>query len=104
MSSRAFAIEPSPLSLNDAERFGRVSYIFDDDNSRPSIWNNAKLRTAVLAALQKFSYNPEQDYLILTGQVVLLSFIVAIIANEYGPFKALVFDAPNRAYQERVFG
>lgn len=101
---RAILVEPSQQSVDDAERFGRVICMFEEDGSRPSIWRNDELRQAVCRRLAELGYDPKNDYIVLTGQTVILTFVVAIVANEYGPFKVLAFSAPDRAYIERVFG
>lgn len=102
--SRAILIEPTDQSVEDAERFGPVVCMFDEDGTRPSIWRTDALRKAICERLAELKYNPENDYIILTGQVILLTYFVSVVANEFGTYRALAYSAPDRGYVERNFG
>jgi len=101
---RVFVLEPVKQRLDNAARFGKVEYIFPPDAARCSIFDTKDLSDEILASLKTQSYNPDSDYIVITGHQIPVVTMVAALANEYGEFKALLYNAVEHDYIERVLG
>lgn len=103
-ASRVFVLEPVKQRLDDAKRFGQLSYIFPRDAARASIWDSDELANEILDILRRAEYDPQADYIVVTGHQIPLSIAVAAITAEYGEFQVLFFNATDHCYVERVLG
>lgn len=90
--SRAFIVEQPRLDVSGAERFGKLSVLFRAGRYRPSVWEPA-FAQAIVGRLREERFDPESDYIVLTGQQLLLVGLVAAVVAAYGKFTALAFNA-----------
>ena len=101
---RVFVLEPVKQRLDNAARFGTIAYIFPPDSARCSIFDTEDLSDEIITTLKTQSYNPETDYIVITGHQIPVVTMVAALANEYGKFKALLYNAVEHGYIERLLG
>ena len=47
-------------------------------------------------------FDPEKDWLCLTGNMMLVSFMVMVAYEKFDTFKVLLFDSQHSNYRERV--
>lgn len=103
MKSRAFLLEPCEFIVDDAARFGAVTRIFKHftDHDLPV---RPKFADQVLDRLGELNYNPDVDYIIVTGQLQSMVAMIAALVGEYGAVKTLVFDKTINGYAINVMG
>lgn len=104
MSRRVFFLQGSDrFNTEPANRYGERVFLFTSD--LPSPLNPSGVATHGLQRMEELRFNPEEDYVALTGPVVpLVVFISALVAT-YGDhaLRFLIFDARHGTYQERHF-
>lgn len=93
---RAFLLEETDLDTTGASAFGNVEVLFTQAVYRPSIWSD-EFAERVLERLKEVRFDPEHDYIVLTGQVVPLVKATTAIIEAYGYCKALAFDTRDRS-------
>lgn len=101
---RVFVLEPTDQPTHLAQRFGNLTYVFEEFEERSSIWDTEQLTKEILQQLREDSFDPMKDYVVVTGKNVPLAVYLAAVAAEYGAFQALLYDAKDRQYCERVLG
>ncbi len=47
-------------------------------------------------------FDQSEDFICMTGNLLLVSMLMMMAYNEFGSFKVLIFDAVNSNYRERV--
>ena len=60
-------------------------------------------QTAIAVISDKLSeqgFNPQQDYIALTGPTLLVAYLLTAAREDYDPLKVLVFDAKHSQYIE----
>lgn len=102
---RAFVIEDTTLDVSRAGDFGDVTVLFKRGYPRPSLWESS-YADVLVARLKEMTYDPDEDYIVLSGQMMALVVSVAAIVAAYGKFKALAFNAHNsvRDYEPITMG
>lgn len=103
-TARTFLLEPVQYRIDGAARYGPLHYIFPPDAARSSIWETSRLSDEILQRLDRLQYDPNLDYLVVTGHQIALATMIAVVANDYGNFRALFYDMNSREYVERVLG
>jgi hypothetical protein len=93
---RAFLLEETDLDVTSASAFGAIEVLFSSNVPRPSIWSD-DFEDRVLERLIEVRFNPDRDFIILTGQVVPLVRATTVVSEAYGHFKVLAFDTRDRA-------
>jgi len=99
--SKVFIAEPNKrFSFDDAAKFGTITYISD-------IALNPFQPELVLfqmhSGLNSNKYNPEQDFICMTGNSLILSFMLVTVAQITDSMKLLMFDSRSSSYRERSF-
>ncbi len=96
--SKVYLVEPyTKFNLRTAEAFGELTYL-SPNRLDPFDPGNAVYH--ILVGLKNF--NPEEDYLCITGNVVAVAYMVAVALEKFKTLNILVFDATNSNYRERV--
>lgn len=103
-TKRVFLLEPVKQRIDSAVAFGKLEYVFPPDAARSSIWDSDKLTNEILDALEVADYDPSADYIIATGHLVPVVTLVAAVASRYGEFQALLFNAADHCYVQRLLG
>lgn len=93
-------LEPTSLSLDAAEAYGKIEYV---SVCRLNIFNIDSIIHKTISKLRAIEFIPSRDYICLTGQGQKLPIFLAAVASEYKEFKILMFDARESKYKERVF-
>ncbi len=101
MLPRVFQIEATPrFNTVGVLKYGTLFAAFREGEFKPFTHGEKE----ILAALRYDAFNPETDYICLTGPVINVSlFLATIVANYDGPFKILMFNANSSKYDERLF-
>lgn len=95
--SRVFILEPcQQFPVDGAAEFGEVVYMYDKHFQHPPPLSPT-LGPALLDKLVEYRFNPKVDYIVATGKMIQLFTLAAVVASKYGKFRALCFDARERA-------
>ena len=103
MSSRVFVFEPTSKDLGSASNFGKLEYMFDNDERRPSIWEVDQLLDAIDARLDELDFNPEKDFILGAGATMPLMVIMHLLCCKYVTYKVLFWHASVSEYVPRSF-
>lgn len=79
--------------------FGDRKYIFRD---RRSPFNVDDIIIDVWAKLIEEKFDPENDFIVLTGPMISVAVLLIAISSRYPRFKLLMFDAAQSKYRERI--
>jgi hypothetical protein len=98
-SPRVFFPEQLKLNARDAERFGSVTILCD---RRLNPVNAEATFEALSAALDTQSYRPDEDFIGMSGNPVILSLLTLAASQISGRVRLLVFDAVDSSYKART--
>ena len=102
--SRVFMIMPHRDDVSRATRFGELTFIYDEHDRRPSIFEAAFIEEA-LARLDRHQFDPAEDYLLITGNMIPVVLIAAALAHECEtPPRGLFWDKVAGEYQPMTLG
>lgn len=96
---RVFLPHRTDKDVSSAKDYGDVIYlcdtcrVFDVDST---------LRT-FHKSLTTFKFNPEQDYICMTGRPLALAFLLALVSKQYDRVRLLFHNAKLNAYHVRIF-
>jgi hypothetical protein len=99
MNSRVFFISSNRFDVSAAEKFGEITYLFDNP---PSPFALDKLISELLFELQRCDFDPNVDFIAMTGPTIQLVSLFVAVVNRYGRVRSLIFDARMDGYRERV--
>jgi hypothetical protein len=88
------------FDVSDAERFGTVVSLFGKAGSM-SIMHTDKIVKETLKRLDDLEYDHEKDYIVMTGDTVLLSMVIGIVLSHYGSALLLIYSSTNASYRPR---
>lgn len=103
--SRAFVLEPTELSVAKAAEFGEICYFYPSRKDHPGPMT-PYFSVSLLSEAHRLRFDPDEDYVVITGQVLQMTSMVATLVAHYGKLKALYFNghASVRKYQCIVIG
>ena len=90
----------SRFNITDAERFGEIIFLTKPREFSP--FNTTLTVEALHAALEEAEFNPDEDFVCLTGEVLITAIFLAVASERYGRVKLLMFDAKVGRYAERM--
>ncbi len=101
----AVLLEPTELSVSKAERFGDLVYVFHTKKELPAV-SSRNFAIKVLERLRELGFDPVEDYVVLTGKILPMTALVALLVAEHGGIKALYFNGHDtkRDYEEVLLG
>ena len=103
--SKVFIIERprNNIDVSDARKFGDIVYVFDHDDRRCGVWQITLFGQTILRRLESLGFDPESDYVCVTGAMVTVLIAIVAVAQRYDEFNALLFNAVNNCYVEKRF-
>lgn len=104
---RCFVIEqPTRTDRNiaDTSEFGQLTYLFPPECRRPSIFDCDRMADAIEKALLDFDYDPDNDYLVLAGSLILVASVTTVIGDMFARYKALLYDIQKSRYIPKELG
>jgi hypothetical protein len=100
MTARVFFVSKDMrFDVRPAATFGEPTFLFE---GAPNAFALGKLSAEILEQLDAANFNENTDFVAMTGPTVALVTLFATIIGEYGRVRALIFDARNDSYRERV--
>ena len=96
------AAENARFNVDDAARFGDVTYVLPRTRRSISPFKTQELVAQMLEELRDVGYDPDVDYVAFTGGMIHVSLLYGAVMKEWGRAKILIFDAPNDRYVERT--
>lgn len=101
MLPRTFLPVPNNrFNVDELSNFGPVQYL---TTTHLSPFEGDEIMRNIRLGLKRNQYDPEKDYLVLTGNSVVLAYTMAVFVTEFPKFKMLIFDARNSLYCPREF-
>jgi hypothetical protein len=102
---RAFVLEPTMHDSTMAAAHGEIVMVFGHQRDHPPTFSHG-FQVSLMKRLRDLRFDPEEDCLVITGQLVALTIAVAAMVAEYGPIRTLCFNAHAdvREYEEIVMG
>ncbi len=99
--ARVFLPEQSKdFNLKDASRYGDIAFLSDH---RLNPFNPIQLAEDFVRSLKQVNFDPNKDYICMTGKTLILSVMFAVVCSRHKKFNILIFDARNSTYAERIF-
>lgn len=107
MKSRVFILQDQRNSRYDISsvKYYSKELIYVIDNERINPFDINEFTELIKHRFIMENFNPEKDFICLTGSSVLLSVFLAVIVMKYsyaGQFKVLIYDARNNKYKLRM--
>lgn len=96
---RVLLPEMTSHDLSSAQTYGDLEVATDE---RLSPLNPETISQILNAKFESMNFDPDQDFVCMSGNVVVLSVMVAVCANRYGIVPMLIFDARNSRYVTRI--
>jgi hypothetical protein len=87
------------FDLSGAQQYGETVELTD----RLSPFRVKNTVQVLLRGLADAGFDPEKDYICLTGRSVIVAMFLALAAGHYGAVNILVYDARNATYERRCF-
>ena len=101
MQPRVFFVTHSQrFNTRSADRFGKAVFVMDDDTVSP--FQTDRILRSIESRLQDEKFDPDNDFVALTGAHVFVALFLAHAVARYSSVKALLFDAKSSRYQERI--
>jgi len=98
---RVILAEPNHrFDLTAASKFGQIIFLSPSRLDKDDIVYNFEF---LLNAMKKIEYDPSEDMVCLTGQIMTVSTLFAAVTHEYDEFKMLVFNSAMNTYSIRNF-
>lgn len=97
---KVIAAEPNNrYNFDSAETYGDLIYL-SDVSLNP--FESSKAIGLFSKRLDEIDFDPDSDIICLTGQTIIISLLMSVVAVKYNKFKVLMFDARVSAYKERT--
>jgi len=101
MLQRVILAEPAPkFDLSKAETYGELVYL---SRNKINPFNIDGLIGLLKHRLKEIGFDPNKDYVCLTGSNLAVPVLIGVLASEYETFKLLMFHAGSSEYVVRVF-
>lgn len=95
--ARVFQVAPhSRYNTEGAKEFGEIVYLMEDIRISPL--RPEELISVIFRRLAELEYDPDIDFVVLTGGQYLVIIMSDCISYLYGSYKALLFDAHAGGY------
>lgn len=103
---KVFIVEPvrSNLNFQSAEQFGETVYLFNEGDRRSSVFDSENYADDIAEALSRKEFNPNKDYICITGSIIPVTLVVATMIHLYGRVNALFFRANESSYSSHWIG
>ena len=103
---RVFLVEEPrrAVDLSTATRYGEVTYIFDGQSRRPSVFDVEGFRSCIIERLDEFRFRPDADVLCIVGNILYTLSVVVAVIELWGFARVLMFDSSTQEYQLRMLG
>lgn len=122
MAPRVFLVEPArrDVDVSPATQFGELVTVFEpparrghgsrvEDGAplrrvfRPTVFDAEAYAVAFLEVLDSHGFDPDVDFLLLTGGQLPLCLAFGAMVARYGQFKTLAFNSTMNAYVDKPF-
>lgn len=97
MKPRCFVVEPTKVSLNSARQFGDLLYMFDENTSRPSLFDSG-LGEALRVRFVELDFDPLKDFFVVAGDNIAITRAAAVLGELCGNFQMLVWSKRTTGY------
>ena len=102
--ARVFFIEPTRRNcdLSTARAFGRIEYLFQPEDRRPSSFYVEAYTQAVVDQLTALQFDPQRDCIAIAGSLVAMAVSLAAIFSRWPTINVLMYSAVESRYMKRT--
>lgn len=102
--NKAFVLEQPRrnLDLTTINKFGKLHFIFEQDDVRSSVFTTDQFSQDVVQACQRQSFDPSRDYFCIVGSLVAVVTATVALLKTFGSLKVLFYHAAYEQYVGRV--
>lgn len=97
VNSCVILLEPSKMNIGSAEKFGSIRYLCT--NFVP--WSDDPI-SYIARCLGRANYDPDKDYVCITGRSLGVSMLMFTIGSLYGRANLLIWDGRNGVYTKKA--
>lgn len=99
--SRVVFVQESPrFDVTAAGSHGTPFFLLEFREVSPL--NIDRARDLILERLESIKFDPERDWIALTGPAILVATLAALAAARWEPMRLLLWDARNERYVRRI--
>ena len=99
---RVFVMDKDPRrDVSDAGRYGELLFVYDAGEHKPSVWSNAMIKD-VLDRMTRMEYDADIDYVVVTGNTVMITLVVCSLLARDGMLNLLLFDSAQEEYVHKT--
>ena len=99
--SRVVFVHPNRrFNVEDARSFGRLVFLFENQRGIDHM-NPGMVLRRLQEALDREDFDPENDFVAVTGSSVLLSLLMVVLGRRYGKIRLLIWDHRTESYVHR---
>ena len=97
---RVFLIEQprSHIDLAKASEFGELTYVFNRDDRRDSVFSCNGFVGSALKSLKQLNFDPHVDVFCIAGSMVPITISASAILCVYGRLDVLLYNARDEEY------
>lgn len=88
------------FDMGDAKRYGTIVPLTEE---RIDPLNPPSVVSLFISQLENLDFDPEKDYVCLTGSQLVTAMFLAVLSARYEELKLLIFDSRNSSYCVRLF-
>ena len=100
MKPRVFVVQPqAKYNITRAEKFGEITYVCH--SIQPLNVTDSIAR--ITKQLNQHGFNPHSDYILMTGQLLAVSYLLAVAAKISQAVRILIYDAKSENYIPQIF-
>ena len=93
--------ETIKFDLTELQQYGDLHFIYREKEMNPG--NTDLIPKSVADRLDRMQFDPDVDYVCLTGSTLRSAMFFAVVCLIYGDVRILMFDPGQRKYKNRLF-
>ena len=91
------------IDISTAAAHGEIVFLFNRGDGKPNIFDD-RFQDVIDKRLTEIRYNPDIDYIVISGQMIAIVTMVGLLTAAYGEIRVLVFSAGDRKYVVKTIG
>lgn len=103
---KVFILSPvanASIDVSKAAAFGDITYVFEHNDKRPSVFNHTAYGRAVIERMTTLGFDNQVDYFCCVGSMVSLAVTLVVLSYNNPTLRILLFDATHGEYVIKQF-
>jgi hypothetical protein len=93
--ARVFFLCPTQMNTAPAQQYGEIIHLFD---SNPNAILSQKLIDSIRERLAELDFNPERDFIPLTGPAIPLALFLLVVGSITPEIQVLIYESRLQGY------